>query len=1047
MPMTLLVLIWLFAPQEAASIGEGLSIPRVPPRGPSASLDSMHCHDGFEMQLLAAEPLVNDPVAIEYDEFGRAWVAEMRDYPFTDKANDKPFTEKITDLPLGRIRVLEDLTGDGVFDRSTIFADNLSWPTGLAFWRGGIYVVATPELLYLKDTDGDLKADVRETVISGFRKFNVQAVINNLKWGDDHWLYGAGSSNGGSLRLSGSKDESPLVMSAGDFRFRPHSPDSVELLAGGARFGNTFDDWGHRFICNIRNPIQQIVIPRGILARNPDALYAAVVHDVAVSGDQIPVWRKSAPEAWRVANAARLASDAKLASPRSESVASGYMTSASGATVYRGDAYPPEYYGTVFLGEVAGNLIHHQQLERAGTAFRSSRTIERGEFVASEDNWFRPTNFVNAPDGTLHVTDMYRETIEHPWSMPDDIKAALDLENGRDRGRIYRLAPRGFQMSRIPRLGEESTANLVAFLSHPRSWCRDTAHRLIFERQDSEAVELLQQLIRNPEPSKAVGRRLALWSLEGLNALRPEDVMVGLQDPHPGVRITAVVLAERFLKTSHDGPDAGLDSRPLTSDVLELASDPDIEVRMQVGIVAWTIINGSTNTSLNNSVIAAMATIAARDSDDPYIRNVILSSSHGVEVELVEAMLRSADSYTPGFSLLIQELSAATAKSVASVQIDSTVKSPETISLSRLSPLRRLSQLSRLAADNPSATLTDRQRALIAGSITIGVAEGTRRAGKDVASVLSSIPEHGSDVFEREIEHSLSLLENSVQLDLSNPETVVQLEQATRLLQYVTFSVGMPYFKSGLELNRAAESQVAAVRALAGYREAEIPELILVDYRQRRPEVRREIVDALLSRPEWHPALMTAVEAGTVAVFDVPHLRRNVLLRSSNPDVQAKALQIFSAAIAARQEVVQKYRQEIATLKGDQQRGDVVFRRECQHCHRAGVTGQQTGPNLSTIRNRARDEVLLHILDPNREVAPNYVAQLVVLNDGQQLAGIITDETASQLTILQSNGTATIVGREQIEEVVSQNQSLMPVGLEQKITPSEMTDLLSFLLD
>ncbi len=167
------------------------------------------------------------------------------------------------------------------------------------------------------------------------------------------------------------------------------------------------------------------------------------------------------------------------------------------------------------LGEVAGNLIHHQVLSRDGVSFKSKRSLERREFVTSTDNWFRPTNFTNAPDGTLHVTDMYRKTIEHPWSIPDDIKAELDLESGRDRGRIYRLAPTGFQVPKLIQPGQLSTIELVTLLHHPRSWYRDTAHRLIFERQDTAAVPALRELLRTTGDSYAVGRRLALWSLEG----------------------------------------------------------------------------------------------------------------------------------------------------------------------------------------------------------------------------------------------------------------------------------------------------------------------------------------------------------------------------------------------------------------------------------------------------------------------------------------------------------------------------------------------------
>ena len=204
--------------------------------------------------------------------------------------------------------------------------------------------------------------------------------------------------------------------------------------------------------------------------------------------------------------------------------ATGYVTSSSGITVYRGAAYPEEYYGNVFVCEVAGNLIMRYRLENDGPTFVAKRAIENQEFIASTDNWCRPVNFVNAPDGTLHVLDMYRETIEHPWSIPDDIKARLDLESGRDRGRIYRLAPaeypEGHRANRQPRLGSASISELVAELENPNSWWRETAQRLIFERQDTAAVKPLRKLLANS--SSELARLHSLWALEGLESLSEE---------------------------------------------------------------------------------------------------------------------------------------------------------------------------------------------------------------------------------------------------------------------------------------------------------------------------------------------------------------------------------------------------------------------------------------------------------------------------------------------------------------------------------------------
>ncbi len=291
------------APPEPATEAEAFE--RTTPVEPAEAERTFQTLFGFQMQLLAAEPLVTDPVAIEYDENGLAYVVEMSDYPYTDKNADKPFTEKTSDLPIGKVRILEDVDGDGRFDRSTIFAEDLSWPTGIACWKGGVFVAATPDVWYFQDTDGDRKADVRRKLFTGFRKFNVQAVMNNLKWGLDHRIYGAGSSNGGQVRPADQPDAKPLRLSRNDFRFDPRD-EALEILSGGARFGLSFDDWGNRFLCDIRNPVEHVVLPSRYLARNPFLRVPSAIYNAAEAGDTLPVYRASPPEAWRAVRARRV---------------------------------------------------------------------------------------------------------------------------------------------------------------------------------------------------------------------------------------------------------------------------------------------------------------------------------------------------------------------------------------------------------------------------------------------------------------------------------------------------------------------------------------------------------------------------------------------------------------------------------------------------------------------------------------------------------------------------------------------------------------------
>ncbi|MBK8094753.1 MAG: hypothetical protein IPK32_22985 [Verrucomicrobiaceae bacterium] len=499
-----------------------MDFPSTPPVEPQKAAKTFHVLDGFEMQLIAAEPLVTDPVAITYDADGRAYVCEMNDYPYTDKAAHKPAQENPTDAHIGKVRLLTDTDGDGTFDKATVFAEGLSWPTGTACWKGGIFVTATPDVWYLKDTNDDGVADVRQKVFTGFKKLNVQAVMNNPIWGLDHRIYIAGGSNGGEIqRVPGSesvmpipKDFKPLPIKRNDFSFDPSTGD-VRLESGGARFGQTFDDWGNRFLCNIRNPCQHVVLPYRYLARNPYLVVPSALNDCAEAGDQLPVWRTSPPEPWREFRAKRWVQEGSHL-PKSELVGAGVVTSSSGITVYRGDAYPKEYRDFAFVADVAGNLLYRMKLVPDGVTFKAVQVDGTKNFCTSDDLWFRPVNFVNAPDGCLHVCDMYREVIEHPWSIPDDIHAAVDLLRGKDKGRIWRLAPKAWQRAegkeRRVRISDASTQDLVALLDHPNAWHRETAQRLLFERQDQAAVEPLRGLVKSGKTAQ--GRICGLWSLD-----------------------------------------------------------------------------------------------------------------------------------------------------------------------------------------------------------------------------------------------------------------------------------------------------------------------------------------------------------------------------------------------------------------------------------------------------------------------------------------------------------------------------------------------------
>ncbi len=970
--MEQMVRIWILAIAAMAtgSVAVAQQVPRVPPLAPRDALRTFRVADGMRMRLLAAEPLVTDPVDLVYDENGLAYVAEMRGYPYP--ANDHR-------TPAGRIRVLWDEDGDGVFDRSKIFADGLHWPTSVAVWRGGLYVLAPPDLWYLKDTDGDRIADIRRRVCTGFGTYNVQAVANNLKWAIDGRFYGAGSGNGGLLRWNGRT----LSLRRQDFSFDPLT-EQFRVETGAGRFGNCFDDWGNRFICNIRNPVLHIVIDYRYLARNPITAIRSGMTDVAEAGDQVPVYPIAKPEPWRLLRARRWAVDPR-GIPRSELVGIGFFTSACGITVYRGDAYPASFRNQVFIAEVANNLVHRRRLIEAGVTFRSERIDEASEVVASTDNWFRPVNFCNAPDGTLHIVDMYREVIEHPWSIPDELLAKLDLVSGVDRGRLYRLEPDGFRPRARPQLRSASPARLVELLDHPAAWWSETAHRLLIERQHQEAVPLLRQAVGTARTPR--GRLLALWALHRLGGLSEIELGRALQDPDRHVREQAVRVAEAYL-----------DRAPVQAALLRLARDPAVRVRFRLALVLGELTQEPRATD-------ALIQLAVADGRDRWFATAIASSAAGRAMQLYNGVLRqlAPRSVLPEYRELLELLVATAAREATPQQAASLLQGlagmPEPLRL--LLATAAMGELRRRGVLNDPELQAERKRLV---RLTL---DAVRRATEPA-----------------ELARALDAL-----------RTVATYTEARRML---------------LELARCGDPDLAgpAVRTIGTFADRVAGEDLLALWHDVNGPLRTAVILQLLRRTTWIELVFDAVETGRLPVQAVPAQRRWLLTQHPSEAIAHRAKRLFGSlgATNVSSAEVQRVVAKVLRLNGDVRRGRELFRRECSACHRLEGIGQPIAPDLASVRRRGPAEVLMHILDPNREIAPEFVQYSVLLRDGRSLAGAIEHESGESIQLVLQDGSRELIQRADIEQIQPLGISLMPTGFGEKLTPQELADLLAFLL-
>ncbi len=578
------------APQETAA----------GPLPPREALASFRLPEGFRIELVAAEPDVMDPVAMAFDADGRIYVAEMADYPLGP--------------PSGRIRLLEDRDGDGRVDRSTILAAGIPYPTGVMPWRGGVLVTAAPDILFLKDADGDGKAEIREVIFTGFKEGNQQHRVNGLLFGMDNWIHGTNGDSGGEIRRP---DGKAVSISGRDFRFKADY-SGFEPQAGHGQYANAFDSWGRRFINDNSNHLRHPVLPLKYLGRNPHLAVPSVEEGISDHGP-----------------ASRVFAASRLQARPNDHFAANHFTSACSVTIYRSPAFGPEFEENAFVCEPVHNLVHRDLIVPNGASLTAKAAYADREFLASTDNWSRPVNLCVGPEGALYVVDMYRAVIEHPQWIPLEMQKRIDLRAGHDRGRIYRVVRDGMPPAARPRLSSASTSERVAHLDSDQAWWRLTAQRLLIEAGDRSAVPALERLLA---AEKATTRLHALHTLEGLGALSDAAVAEALKDGHPGIREQALRLAEPRLAVP-----------ALREGVLERAGDADARVRFQAALTMGAL-------RPEPRLLEKLAGILERDASDKWTRLAALSSLNGDCPELFRILAGRGVFARPGGDALLNSL-------------------------------------------------------------------------------------------------------------------------------------------------------------------------------------------------------------------------------------------------------------------------------------------------------------------------------------------------------------------------------------------------------
>ena len=959
-------------------------LPRTPPVEPGQALSTFKVRPGFHLELVAAEPLVIDPIAMSFDENGRLFVVEMRDY--SERREER----------LGRIRMLEDTDGDGRFDKSTVYADNLAWPTAVFCYGGGVFVGATPDILYFKDTDGDGKADVREVIFTGFaseyapyetNRLNVQAMLNSLNWGLDNRIHGATSMNGGRVASLKHSQATLLELRGHDFSINPRDM-RISAEAGGGQHGLSFDNQGRRFTSQNSDHIRLYMYEERYGGRNP--LYAMPTPwaSIAADGPAAEVFRISPDEPWRVIRTRWRVAGQVPGPIEGGGRPSGYFTGATGVTIYRGDAFPADTQGDAFIADCGSNLVHRKKLSPKGVELVAKRAADEQtvEFLASKDTWFRPVQFANAPDGTLYIADMYREVIEHPWSIPQSIKKHLDLNSGNDRGRIYRIVPDGFKQPKLPRLGKASARELVATLEHSNGWHRDTAARLLYERQDPAAVPDLKLFCGNSK--SPLGRLHSLYVLEGLAALDPGILMRALNDPDERVRQHSVRLSEKFL------PPKESRASGLLEKILSLAADPSPHVRYQV---AFTL--GETD---HPGKVKALAEIVRRDAESSWERAAVLSSLATGTGELFANLC-------PDQPFLNNSAGQEFLRQLVFL----------------IGGRNQSNEVSQALAFSLQAS--DRGLGL---SLIGALGDGLRRAGSSLEKAAGNVNE---------------IFAHATTIALDGRATEEARVQAVQLLGLSNFEEASATLGRILSLSEPPAVQLAAVSTLGRFNRAEVGTELTKRWSVLTPRLRSEALAVLLARPERSMTLLESLDAGTIRPGDLSSTQIKFLRSHRDPKLRERALKVLGTSAATERENIVKGFLPALNLIGVAAQGKTIYLERCASCHRLGNDGHAVGPDLVTVKTGGKEKMLVNIVDPNREVQPAYLTYLVETRDDESLIGIIASETGTSVTLRESFARETVIPRSSIRKIQSMGQSLMPEGLEGALSLQEMANLLEYI--
>jgi putative membrane-bound dehydrogenase-like protein len=987
--------------------------------------------EDFEIELFAAEPLIADPVAMEVDENGKIYVVEMHGYPL-----DKSGT--------GKVKILKDTDQDGYPDQSIVFVDSLVLPTGIMRWKNGVIVTDPPHVLYLEDTNNDDKADIKKILLTGFALSNPQHNLNNPIFGLDGWIYLAHESSitpnvyknefgdEGTEIYFPDKPEIRLPKNANgrNVRFKPDTYE-LEMLSGETQFGQTFDEFGHHILTSNAHHLFHEVIADRYLRRNPDLLVADATQSMPDHRDACEIYPITQnPEH-------QLLTDV------------GVVTSSCGVMWYLGGLFPEKYKNITFIAEPVHNLVHADIIKEKGASFTASRAFERKEFLASKDAWFRPVNFYVAPDGGLYVLDYYRQIVEHPEWMAEDVGKSGKLYNGTDKGRVYRIFPKNrnnqrWQWSKT--LTNVDIKELVSLLKSPNIWYRRTAQRLLLDRKNPEIIPLLQEMVKENESPESVVH--ALWTLQGLGELQSEEesLALALKNENAGVRENAIKIVETLFSTLPIGEGKG-GANNLITNIINLKNDPSPKVRYQL-LCTLGFLNDEKSLAVRNELLM-------KDIEDKWVHYAALSASQGREMEVFDFAVKNlTENPTEGKGLFFANvcglIGLSEDKQKISTLIEKILQNPKPESAwwqaASLEGIVKASQVwneeliqNLESRGEPSGMNTEsgmgNSRKMLLVNLSQSKAPELQNASTKLLEVIGLPQENIAKPF---ITNALTVL-NDKKADETNKASAIRVLALYQPEKYASQIQEVITPQSSIDI------QKTAMQALNKTKGTQVCNFLLKEWANFTPEIKDEAIGIFMKNKERTQFLLTALEKKQIPSTAIAWHNQVRLMNNDDMEIRQKARKILAVNETDKAQILEKYKFAFAE-KGNETNGLKIYNTYCAQCHQInGKLGKNIAPDLGTLRNRQPLSIALEVLLPSNSIADGYEYWAVTKQNGDRTYGIISTETATAITLKDLAGRETVIPRSEIAKLSASNTSIMPAGFEQSISPKDMNDLVSFI--